>query len=109
MAFRAVITANVLRVRGKGVAMKKKRTNPNRVPVTKADLNRAKKEATDESVGFAWAIFFSVMRDKEGYSRDDLQRLWGEVESLCDSITKGYVNIADLMNTLKEEDGIRLI
>lgn len=92
--------------------MKKKKSrkpNPNKIPVTKADLDRAKKEATDESVGFAWAIFFSVMRDKEGYSRDDLQRLWGEVESLCDSIAKGYVNVADLMNTLKEEAGIRLL
>lgn len=88
---------------------KKKRTNPNRIPVSKADLKRAKEKATDESVDHAWAIFFSVLRDKENLSNEDLRRIWNGVEELSDSIGKGYVNVADLKNTLKEEAGIRLL
>jgi hypothetical protein len=91
------------------VKKKKKRTNPNRIPVTKADLDRAKQQATDESIDHAWAIFFSVLRDKEGFTTEDLQRLWGEITYLSDSIVAGRVNIADLKHTLKEEDGIRLL
>lgn len=37
-----------------------------------------------------------------------LQRVWSEVESLSDAIIKGYVNVRDLQNTLRDEAGIIL-
>lgn len=88
---------------------KKKRTNPNRIPVSKADLKRASERATNDSIDHAWAIFFSVLRDKENLSNEYLRRIWNGVEELSDSVGKGYVNVADLKNTLKEEAGIRLV
>lgn len=86
----------------------KKRTNPARHPASMADVKRAKQEAQDRALQAAWSIFFSVMRDKEGYSLEDLQRVWKEVENLSDSIAKGYCSITDLREILKLEEGIVL-
>lgn len=88
---------------------KKKRTDPHRIPCSKADVERAKNQATSEAVSYAWAILFTVMRDKFGWGPVRLQRLWDEVNSLSDSIARGYVNVNDLMHTLKKEAGIVLI
>ena len=62
--------------------MKKKRVNPHRRPATLADVQKAKKAAQNEAVTTAWAI-------------------------LADSVSKGYVSIADLEKEL-EDYGITL-
>ena len=87
---------------------KKKKPNPNRVPATMADVERAKKQATHEACEMAWAIMFSVLSDKEGMECDDLRRIWSEVCDLSDSITNGYATIPDLKNVLKLEKGAEL-
>ena len=87
---------------------KKKRTNPNRQPVTMAEVKRAKADAEDCALRAAWSIFFTVLRDKEGYTLEDLRRAWKEVEDLSDSIAKGYCTIADLREILKLEEGVCL-
>ena len=86
----------------------KKKPNPRKRPATQADVQRAKRDAKNEAVQFAWAILFTVLRDKEGYSIEDLRRVWAEVENLSDSIIKGYVSVADLRTALREEAGINL-
>lgn len=85
---------------------KKKKTNPNRQPVTMADVNRAKQKATSDLMSFVWSIFFTVLRDKENYSLEDLRRVWMEVEDLSDSITKGYCTVGDIKHILKLEEGV---
>ena len=85
-----------------------KRTNPNRIAVSQADLTKAKRQAQQEAVRYAWAIMFATLRDKFGWGEIRLQRLWGEVDNLSDSISKGYVKVADLMAMLKDEAGIVL-
>lgn len=91
------------------VSMKKKRKpNPNKIPVTKADLERARKQATHEAVEFAWAIIFSVLADKEGMEYEDLQRIWAEVNALSKSVSDGYATIPDLKQVLKLEKGAEL-
>lgn len=93
----------------KVTTMAKKKVNPKRKPVSQADINRAKNEAVNEAVKIGWVIFFTVMRDKEGYSTEDLKRLWAEINDLADGIAQGYVNVADLSNVLKEEEGMVLL
>lgn len=88
---------------------KKKRVNPHRQPVTKADVKRAKNEAEDAALRAAWSIFFTVLRDKEGYDLDGLQRVWGHVEYLSESISEGRCTVADLREILKIEEGVRLM
>lgn len=85
--------------------MAQKRVNPRRRPATLADVEKAKQQAQSEAVKYAWAIMFSVMRDKEGWGVVRLKRLWDEVEDLSDSIEKGYVSVRDLLDTLEEEIG----
>ena len=81
----------------------KNKTNPRRRPATQADIIKAKKEAQAQAINYAWAIFFTVMRDKEGYGKERLARVWKEVNELSDSIAKGYVNVKDLMHVLDQE------
>lgn len=87
---------------------KKKKVNPRRQPATMADVNRAKAEAQDRALTAAWSIFFTVLRDKEGYDLDGLRRVWGDVEYLSDSIAKGYCTVTDLREILMLEEGVNL-
>lgn len=89
--------------------MKKQRVNPNRRTATVADVQRAKRDTQDEAIKMTWSIFFTVMRDKEGYGIKRLQRLWNEVNELSDSIANGYVSVTDLRKALMEEAGINLV
>ena len=84
----------------------KKQTNPNKRPASMADVNKAKKEAQEKAIELAWSIFFTVLCDKEGYSLEDLRRVWNEVNSLSDSIAKGYCTVRDLRSILREEIGV---
>ena len=86
----------------------KKKTNPRNIPVSQADIIKAKKEAQSTAINYAWAIFFTVMRDKEGYGKKRLRRVWDAVNELSDSIAQGYVNVKDLMRVLEKEAGIVL-
>lgn len=88
---------------------RKKKTNPRRQPVTMAEVKRAKTDAEDRALKAAWSIFFTVLRDKEGLTLDDLRRVWGEVEDLSDSIAKGYCTVSDLREILKLEEGVCLM
>lgn len=86
----------------------KKKVNPRRRPATMADVEKAKRQAVDEAFSFAFAIFFTVMRDKEGYgTRVRLPRLWKRVQDLCDGVHQGYVSLGDLKHELKKQ-GIEL-
>lgn len=84
--------------------MKKKKVNPRRRPATQADVNKAKRAAMDIAITSAWAIMFTALRDKEGFGYIRLKRVWNEVNYISDSIGKGYINIDDLVNELKEHD-----
>lgn len=86
----------------------RKKTNPRHRPASQADIIKAKKQAQTQAMNITWAIFFTVMRDKEGYGKKRLRRVWNAVNELSDSIAKGYVNVKDLMRALDEEAGILL-
>lgn len=90
------------------MAAKKPKKNPNKRPATMADVERAKKQGTREAIEFAWAVMFTVLRDKEGKETEDLRRIWEEVNDVCESYSKGYVTIADLKKVLKDEIGAEL-
>jgi hypothetical protein len=85
------------------------KVNPRRIPVSKADIDKAKDKAVDEALERAWSIIFTVLRDKEGYNLEGLLRVWNHVMNLSDSVVKGYVTIADLKHILKIEEGANII
>lgn len=90
------------------MSSKRVKTNPRRIPVTKADLEKAKTEAREEAVRIAWSIFFTVLRDKHGATIEELRQFWDEVNELSDSIAKGYCTVADLRQILREEAGANI-
>lgn len=81
---------------------KKKKVNPRRIPVSKADVLNAQSFSLDA----AWAIFFSALRDKEGFDNQQLRRVWDQVNYLSDSISKRRISVQDLAQVLEEEAGI---
>ena len=80
-----------------------KKTNPRKLPATQADVEKAKKQATDEAVSLVMTIFLTVLKDKNGFSNEELQDTWENVENLSASIRDGYVSIYDLRTVLREE------
>lgn len=85
-----------------------KKTNPRKRPATMADVERAKKQAQDEAISLAIAVFLTVMVDKFNYDADKLKAVWDEVNKLSDSIAKGYVNLWDLKQVLADEYEIEI-
>lgn len=88
--------------------MSKKTTNPRRLPISQADLKKAKGIAMTQAIQSAYAITFTVLRDKHDWDVEQLKVIWQEINELSDSLAKGYVKIKDLLWTLNEEAGIRI-
>lgn len=80
-----------------------KKINPRKRPATQADVEKAKKQATDEAVSLAMTIFLTVLKDKNGFSNEELSDTWANVENLSASIRDGYVSVYDLRTVLRDE------
>lgn len=89
-------------------AVKGNRRPPPRRPASCTDLLKLKAEAKRQGVMEAFVIFFSALRDKEGFSPTRLRRVLDTMNEYADSIRNGYITIQDLQATLKEEAGIEL-
>lgn len=87
--------------------MSKNKRNPAR-QLRESDIRRIKKQTTDDAIKYALVIFFSVMRDNEGYGVKRLKRIYDGINYLSDSISKGYVKIDDLEKVLWEEANIKM-
>lgn len=88
--------------------MRKKKTNPNRIPVSQADVERAEQRGVQFGAQTAVIILFSVLLDKYGYTKEQLLDLWKNVDKLSESINEDRVSVSDLKHTLKEEYEIKL-
>lgn len=88
--------------------MKGKKPPPFRRPMSYTDVLKLKAEAKSQGVIEAFVIFFSALRDKEGFDRERLRRVLDEMNGYADSIRNRYVTIQDLHTALKEEAGIEL-
>lgn len=86
--------------------MSRKKTNPRRIPATAEDVKKAAKSSVAETVSATQAIFFTVLRDKEGYDNERLAEFWRKIKDLSDEILTGYVSIGDLKRVLREEAGV---
>nr|DAH67133.1 MAG TPA: hypothetical protein [Caudoviricetes sp.] len=59
--------------------------------------------ARDRAVDTTVAIFLTVLCDKEHADAEIIRRVWGEVNTLSDSIREGRVCVKDLKKVLREE------
>lgn len=80
--------------------------NPNRIPATMADVNRARKQGQEDGIKVATAAILSALLDG-GYLRpEQMTKAWAEIRYRSDSIRKGYCSLNDIGQMLKEEYGI---
>lgn len=84
---------------------KRKKPNPRRVPLSTVQREH---DIRAHAVCTTWAIFFTVLADKEDYDTEGLQRVYKACEYLADSINSGRVNVADLRRVLRDERGIEV-
>lgn len=84
--------------------MKKK--NP-AIHLKQSEVKKLKNDAVNLGIKYSTILFFSIMRDKEGYGVKRLTRVYDAMAELADSIAKGYVSYSDLERVLLEEADIR--
>lgn len=85
----------------------KKRPLPRRPPGY-SNVLMLQAEAKRQGVIEAFILFFSVLRDKEGFGPKRLRHVLDTLNEYADSIQNGYITIQDLQTALKEEAGIEL-
>ena len=78
------------------------------INMRKSEQKKLIQRSRDEGILFVTIIFLFVMRDKFGYGKKRLKRLYNEVEKLAESISLGYVRLTDLQLALEQESGITI-
>lgn len=86
--------------------MSKKKVNPRRHIITEADLNRAVAIERDNAIQNTLYIALYVLMNKFDFDSDMVAEFAGEFNYTADSIAKGYLNKHDIMQALKDEQGL---
>lgn len=76
-----------------------------RQTVEKACLQIAK-ESTEEAYKRQFAVTFRVLRDRFGFGRERLRRMWDACLEYIHDIDEGLLNTEEMLACLKNEDGI---
>lgn len=81
--------------------------------LTLEQIEAMKRAAVDEAVEAAWVLMLGLpimaLTDKHGFTTEDVEKLVDHISDLHDSYEKGYLTLADIHDTLKEEHGITLV
>lgn len=88
---------------------KKKRINPRRLPVSKADIDKAKATAIDIAVTRAWALFFLALGDVFGFGKTRMMRLWKRINEYSEDVVSGELDVEEVIQVLNDEYGIHLV
>lgn len=64
------------------------------------------KDATEEAYKRQFAVMMRVMRDRFGFGRKRLRRLWDACLEYIHDIDEGLLNTEEMLACLKNEDGI---
>ena len=85
-----------------------KKTNPNKIQRTQADVDRAYEKGLDFGRQTAMAIFMLTLLDKEGADLEIMQRVWREICDLSEDVINGTVTVPAIKTVLKEEYDINI-
>ncbi len=78
-----------------------------REAVEKACLTVAK-ESVEEAYKRQFAVTFRVMRDRFGFGKKRLHRLWDLCLEYIHDIDEGLLNTQEMLDTLEREDKIKI-
>lgn len=88
--------------------MKSKKVNPRKRLATGADVEKAKKDATNEAIKRILYLVLYILIEKHEAPYEDIQQLASEVNYYADSITKRYVSWKDIERVVIEEYKVSL-
>lgn len=71
--------------------------------------DKAFNEAIDKSFVLMLGLPMMVLHDQWGYGKVRCERFIDQVLEIYDSFNKGYLDFDDIIKTLEEESGIRLM
>lgn len=66
------------------------------------------KESTEEAYKRQFAVTFRVLRDRFGFGRERLHRLWDLCLEYINDIDDGRLSTKEMLDTLQREDGIKI-
>ena len=78
------------------------------IHMRESELRKFRDKHRQEGILFVTVIFMSVMRDKFGYGRKRLGRIYKAMEERAECVAKGYVKLTDLQKALEEEAKITI-
>ena len=73
------------------------------IHMRESELRKLRDNHRQEGILFVTVIFLSVMRDKFGYGRKRLGRIYKAMEEMSEAISEGYVKLTDLQKALEDE------
>ena len=82
---------------------KKGKVNPRRVPVTQADINRAKDKATSDAIRRIVYLMLYILIDKHDAPMEDIQQLAEEVNYYSESIAEKRITWKDIERVVRDE------
>lgn len=69
---------------------------------------RAVQLAVEEAYRRHWAITMRVLRDRFGWGKDRLRRLWDQSLDYLHDMDTGLITVEEMLRVLEREDGIRI-
>ena len=66
------------------------------------------KDSTEEAYKRQFAVMMRVMRDRFGFGRKRLRRLWDACLEYINDIDQGLLSTKEMLDTLQREDGIKI-
>lgn len=66
------------------------------------------KESVEEAYKRQFAVVFRVLRDRFGFGRERLRRMWDLCLEYINDIDQGLLSTKEMLDTLQREDGIKI-
>lgn len=83
-----------------------KKTNPNRIPKTQADVDRAHRFGCYQGSEVALVLLVYTLCDM-GMGDEVIEKLWDGYKYNVESMRNGYMNLNDVRRTLETERHIK--
>lgn len=80
-----------------------RKVNPNRIPRTQADVDRAYSDGMDFGCEFALNVVLYVLKDKHDAPDEDIMQFRDEFMYVIDSVAKKYLSYSDIQRALSED------
>lgn len=80
----------------------KNRTNPRKIPCSKADVDKAYQRGLDDGLLRGIHLMLYTLIEKRGMDEEEAASLGKDLDYMCDSINRGYLSWDDVETMLHE-------